>query len=411
MCNYFYNSNFKQGKIIVTLHKNFIYSDLPSPSSSPTEYISRILDGIDFERVKIIFRPVKINDEDNIGGIISVYLKNKEKSAVIDAINKLLADPDVIYAEPDYLAEAYIIPNDPYFNYLWGMQKIKAPLAWNYTTGNAGIVVGVADSGIDYNHPDIKENMWMPADGRYKNGWNFVSNSNNSRDLSGHGTHVAGTICAVGNNHIGVTGVCWNLKAASLKIGNTLMELAAAIESVDFANRNNIFILNNSWGGRFYSPSLKYAIEQYKGLYIAAAGNSGANNDLFPVYPASYDSDNIISVAASNPDDGLTSFSNYGVKSVDIAAPGVDIFSLSLQGAYSYANGTSMAAPHVAGAAALLKSYAPFLTVLEIKDIILCSSDKHPELEKKILTGGILNVDSMIETANTFVSKTKRRRC
>ena len=393
MQNYFYNTNFEAGKVIVDLHKNFIYSP-------PDDYINQALDGINFEKVDIIFQPKKINDETNIGAIILVHLKSKEKSAVIQTIEKLSTNPNVVYAEPNCLSDIYMIPNDPYFRYLWGMKKIKAPLAWNYSTGNSSAVVGVVDSGIDYNHPDIKDNMWISADKKYVNGWNFVSDSNDSIDVTGHGTHVAGTIGAVGNNHMGVAGVCWDVKVASLRIGNNLMDLAAAIASINFAIENNIFILNNSWGGRFYSPSLKYAIEQYEGLYIVAAGNDGTNNDLTPVYPASYDSDNIISVAASNPDDTLTSFSNYGVKSVDIAAPGSDIFSLSLRGEYSYSNGTSMAAPHVAGAAALLKSYMPFLTVPEIKNIILSSADKYAALEGKLLTGGILNVYSMIEMAN-----------
>ena len=397
MYNHFYNNNFEAGEVIVTLNKNFIYSD------SPARYIDQILDGIEFEKADVIFRPIKMDNERNIGGIVLVHLKSKEKSAVILTIEKLSSNPQVIYAEPDYLADTYRTPNDPYFRYLWGMKEIEAPLAWNYTTGSSGVVVGVVDSGIDYNHPDIKENMWASPDRSYINGWNFVSNNSNSMDISGHGTHVAGTIGAIGNNYIGVTGVCWKVKIASLRIGHILMDLAAAIASIDFANRNKISILNNSWGGRFYSPSLKYAIEQYQGLFIAAAGNDGSNNDAFPDYPASYDSNNIISVAATDSNNNLSSFSNYGAKSVDIAAPGINIFSLSLRDKYSYMSGTSMAAPHVAGAAALLKSYMPFLTVLEIKNIILSSADKHPKLERKILTGGILNVNSMMETANQYM--------
>jgi subtilisin family serine protease len=241
-------------------------------------------------------------------------------------------------------------------------------------------------------------------------GWDFYvdadTQSNNpmqNRHANDHGTHVAGTIGAVGNNFIGVTGVCWNVELASLKIGNCFINLAAAIESIDYANRKGIEILNNSWGGCTYSPTLRFVIGQYDGLFIASAGNNGTNNDLLPIYPASYDNNNIISVAATNQCDVLAPFSNYGIKSVDIAAPGTDILSTSLHGEYSYQNGTSMAAPHVAGAAALLKSYKPGLTVSEIKKIILSSADKYPELEGKILTGGILNVNAMIETANLLM--------
>ena len=386
------NNNFEAGKVIVALNKNFNYTD------SSDYYINQVLDGIDFEKIDVIFRPNKINNESAMGYVILVYLKDKDKLTVINAIEKLMTNPYVVYAEPDYLFNTHVIPNDQYFEYLWGAKKIRSPLAWNYTTGSNSVVVGVTDSGIDHNHPDMSDNMWVSPNRRYINGWNFTNNSNNSMDMTGHGTHVAGTIGAVGNNYIGITGICWNVKIAALRIGCIFMNLAAAIAAIDFSNTNTIPILNNSWGGRQYSPILKNAIEQYDGLFIVSAGNCGTNNDFIPDYPASYDSDNIISVAATNQCDALAPFSNYGAKSVDIAAPGTDIFSTSLNGEYSYHSGTSMSAPHVAGAAALLKSYMPFLTALEIKNIILSSADKYPNLDEKVLTGGILNVHAMLET-------------
>lgn len=367
MDTYFNDSDFESGKIIVALNKNSNNLNLFTCD------IKQIFNGIDIEKIEYLFRSNKIDNDSDIGDIILIYLKNKEKMEVINTINKLSNNPYVVYAEPDYLYETDIIPNDPDFKYLWGMQNIKSPFAWDYTTGNHNVVVGVLDSGIDANHPV---------------------------DVTGHGTHVAGIIGAVGNNCIGVTGVCWNVQLASFKIGDNRIELAAAISAIYFANMMNIPILNNSWGGRTYSPILKYAIEHYDGLFIASAGNSSSNNDLLPSYPASYNSDNIISVAASTPENTLSSFSNYGAKNVDIAAPGTDILSTSLYGEYSYKNGTSMAAPYVAGAAALLKSYMPFLTTFQIKYIILLSSSKHPNLADKVLTGGILNVDSMIKLAN-----------
>ena len=385
-------NNFETGKVIVALNKNVSYY------SSPDYYNSQIFKGIDIEKIEVIFRPDGIYNKSDMGYILLVNLKNKGKTEVIKTIEKLANNPYVVFAEPDYLYDMHITPNDPYFRHLWGIKKIKAHLAWDYITGSDRTVVGVVDSGIDYNHPDIKDNMWVSRDKRYVNGWDFLGNRSDSMDTSGHGTHVAGTIGAVGDNFIGITGICWNIKIASLRIGHIFMSLSAAIAAIDFSNANRIQILNNSWGGGFYSPILKYAIEQYDGLFIVSAGNYGTNNDFIPDYPASYDSDNIIAVAALNQDCTLASYSNYGVKSVDIAAPGTDIFSLSLHGGYSYQSGTSMAAPHVVGAAALLKAYMPCLTASEIKNIILSSVDKLPHLEGKLLTGGMLNVNSMIES-------------
>lgn len=393
MNTYFDNRDFETGKLIVTLNNNFNNVNLFSCD------IKSLFNGIDIEKIEYIYRSNKINTN-NMGDIVLIHLKNKEKMAVMDCINKLSSNSYVILAEPDYLYEPDIIPNDPDFQYLWGIQNINAPLAWDYTTGNKQVVVGVLDTGIDANHPDLKDNLW--SNGSFFNGWNFIENNNYPIDVTGHGTHVAGTIGAVGNNSIGITGVCWDVQLASFKIGNNRIDLAAAISAINFANMMKIPILNNSWGGRTYSPILKYAIEQYNGLFIASAGNSGSNNDFLPSYPASYNSENIISVAASTPENTLASFSNYGLESVDIAAPGTSILSTSLDGEYSYKNGTSMAAPHVAGAAALLKSYMPCLSIFEMKQIILLSSTKHPWLTNKLLTGGILNINSMIKLANTL---------
>lgn len=399
MDSYFYNSNFELDKVIVALNKNFSNFDFLIYD------VSYILTEIDIEKVEYIFHTDKIDNNNDVGDILLIYLKKKDRTTVIDAISKLSANPYVIYAEPDYLYNPDVIPNDFNFKYLWGMEKIKAPLAWNYTIGSYNVVVGVLDSGIDYNHVDLKNNMWISPDRQFINGWNFIDDNNNPIDKTGHGTHVAGTIGAVGNNFIGVTGVCWNVQLASFKIGDNRIDLATAIKAIYFANISNIPILNNSWGGRNYSEVLKYVIEQYNALFIASAGNNGADNDFLPIYPASYDSDNIISVAATNRDDTLASFSNYGVNSVDIAAPGVEVLSTDLHDEYSNMNGTSMAAPHVAGAAALLKSYIPELTTLEIKRIILLSSEKNPNLEGRILTGGKLNIYSMIEIANFLTTK------
>lgn len=382
---------YEEGKVIVALSKNLVHS-------TAQEYdISHILDGLDYEKTEVIFHS---KEESDTGDIILVHLKNSDKPVIIDAVEKLSVNPYVIYAEPNYQEELHIIPNDRLYNRLWGTQKIEAPLAWNYTIGSARVSVGVIDTGIDYNHPDIRRNMWVSPNRWLVNGWNFAGDDCNPMDIDGHGTHVAGTIGAVGNNCIGITGICWNVRVVAMKFG---LNIAAAIAAIDFANRFNIPILNASWGGRSFSRALKYAIDQYNGLFIASAGNNGTNNDLIPLYPACYDCDNIISVAATNPDNTKAGFSNFGVKSVDIAAPGTDILSLALHGKYTSKNGTSMSAPHVAGAAALLKGCIPDLSALQLKNIILSSAVKHPNLSGLVSTGGILNVNAMFEMAKRLM--------
>jgi len=388
MFNY---DNIQAGKVIIALNTTL----------DSLESTDDILSGIEYEKVELIF-PCK-GEEHPIRDILLVCLGCEEISTVINTIQKLEDNEYVTHAEPNFLFDGHKIPNDPYYNQLWGLTKIKAPQAWDYTTGGTDVIVGVMDSGIDHSHPDIAANMWSYADGYY--GWNFINDNSESMDTAGHGTHVAGIIGAVGNNAIGITGVCWKIKLAALRIGNKAFSLDAAIRAIDFANVNRISILNNSWGGRYNSPSLKHAIDHYNGLFIASAGNDGVDSDITPDYPAAYDNENIISVAATDSDDALASFSNYGAESVDIAAPGTNILSLALNNEYSSDEGTSMSTPFVSGVAALLKSYKPDLTALEIKDIILSSVDKYPSLEGKILSGGVLNMFKAIQQANITAQK------
>lgn len=387
------NNNYELGKVIVALNINITSKDVLD------YYIDLVLDGIDYEKAEIIFHSKNTESLNEGTNIVLIYLKDKNPHAVTNAVAKLSSSPYIVYAEPDYIEEMHIISNDPLYNQLWGIQKINAPLAWDYTTGDSSISVGVIDTGIDQNHPDIRENMWTTWNGRLIYGWNFADNSSDSMDLDGHGSHVAGTIGAVGNNRIGITGVCWQVRVAALKFG---LDVASAIAAIDFANYYKISILNASWGGRAYSQALKDAIDQYDGLFVASAGNDGTNNDVDPMYPASYDCKNIISVAAVDPYDTLARFSNYGLKTVDIAAPGTNILSLDLDGEYSPLNGTSMAAPHVAGAAALLKSSMPNISTITLKRIILSSAMENPELKGKILTGGILDMETMFKLANCW---------
>ena len=383
-------NKYEAGKVIVAVKNTISFAEIES-------YISLALEEIEYEKIEVIFSYDMETEKNDAENILLIYLKDNNPATVVKAIEKLLVSPYIIYAEPDYLEEMHIISNDPLYEYLWGIQKINTPLAWNYTTGSSEVVVGFIDTGIDYNHQDIARNMWISPNEKLLYGWNFADNNDNSIDTDGHGSHVAGTIGAVGNNEIGITGVCWNVRVASLKFG---LDIASAVAAIDFANNFNIQILNASWGGRGYSYSLKYAIDHYNGLFIASAGNNGTDNDVEPIFPASYDCDNIISVAATDPYDRLARFSNYGIESVDIAAPGTNILSLDLYGGYSPLNGTSMAAPHVAGAAALLKSYMPSISTSSLKNIILSSANKKPDLNGRLLTGGLLDVNAMFDLAN-----------
>lgn len=377
-------NKYEAGKVIAAFRKK--------PIPGPGYEDNYAFYGLEYEKIEILF-----HGEGDDGDILLISLKERSRAAVLDAINTLSANPYVLYAEPDYREQLHSVPNDPLYQKLWGIKKIGAPHAWNYTIGSSGVAVGVIDTGIKYTHPDIRRNMWVSPNRQLFNGKNFAENSMSSMDLDGHGTHVAGTIGAVGNNCMGITGVCWNVRVVSMKFG---LDIASAIAAIDFANQYHIPILNASWGGRAYSRSLKQAIDGYHGLLIASAGNDGTNNDLDPVFPASYDCENIISVAATDPEDNLAGFSNYGENSVDLAAPGTNILSLGITDPYSAKNGTSMSAPHVAGAAALLKSYLPSLSPLELKELLLTSAVRLPSLAGRVATGGILNLTALFELAN-----------
>ncbi|MBI4688580.1 MAG: S8 family serine peptidase [Nitrospirae bacterium] len=275
--------------------------------------------------------------------------------SVRDALKFYLQNPAIQYAEPNYIVRAASIPDDPYFSNLWGLHNtgqtggisdadIDAPEAWNLTTGSNNVVIAVVDSGVAYNHPDLSGNIWMNSgessctDGIDNDsngyvddcyGWDFLGADNDPTDYNGHGTHVAGTIAATGNNSLGITGMMWKARIMPLRFlgvsgSGTTADAASAIE---YASDNGAHIINNSWGGGGYSQALKDAIDASSAVVVCAAGNSGKDSDLTPHYPSSYTSPNIIAVAATDHNDMLASFSNYGAASVDVAAPGVSIYS------------------------------------------------------------------------------------
>ncbi|HYF35324.1 MAG TPA: S8 family serine peptidase, partial [Prosthecobacter sp.] len=364
-----------------------------------------------------------------------VAFPNPTVDTVPKAIHELTAlKPWVRYAEPDYIVHAQATPNDPAFTNLWGMHNtgqnggaadadIDAPEAWNISTGSAAVLVAVLDTGVDLTHPDLVDNLWVnPAevanngvddDGNgYVDdvrGWDFVGNDNLPSDDHGHGTHCSGTIGAVGHNSTGVAGVCWDVSLVALKFLNAAGNgiTSDGVEAVAYATRLGVSVTSNSWSGEEYSQSLKDAIDQANAagiLFVAAAGNSGVNLDLFGAYPAAYTSPNLISVAALTSTDTLADYSNYGLVTTDLGAPGSDIFSTLPGGGYGLKSGTSMAAPHVAGACALIKGRRPQLQHLQIKELIMRTTDATAALSAKTVSGGRLNLHNALAAADDILA-------
>jgi len=355
-------------------------------------------------------------------------------------IKEYESNPDVLYAEPDYIISlspdqtesgarddsslqiSSTIPGDTYFSYLWGLRNtgqnsgtpgadISATSAWGLSTGSDQVVVAVVDTGVLFTHSDLSANIWtnpgeVPNNGIDDDqngyiddvqGWNFITNASNPLDDNGHGTHVSGTIGAVGNNGIGVTGVSWQVKIMPLKVFNAVGSgnTSDTVSAILYANANGASVISNSWNGPSPSAALQSAIDASPAVVVCAAGNLDQypqlNNDIVPQYPASYPSANIISVAANNETDQLASFSHYGPVSVDLAAPGTNIYSTYNDGNYAYLSGTSMATPHVSGVAALVKSVNPSLTAIQIKNAIISTVDVKSSLSGKVNTSGRLN--------------------
>lgn len=329
------------------------------------------------------------------------------------------------------IVTASALPNDQRLSELWGSGNsinnidLDLPEAWDKATGSRDVIVAVIDSGVDYNHPDLVENMWKnPAelngvagadddnngviDDIY--GLNAIDNSGNPFDDNNHGTHVAGTIGAAGNNGLGVVGVNWKVKLMAVKFLSSSGSgtMAGAVKAIDYVTNAkiagaNIVASNNSWGGTGTSPALSSSISRANNaniLFIAAAGNEGSNIDSVRIYPASYTQSNIISVGAVSANGSMPYWSNYGLESVDIVAPGDSILSCLPNNAYGYLSGTSMATPQVSGAIALLKAYAPSMTITQLKDTLFNTSKNVPAAVGKTKYGSMPNVFAMLLEAD-----------
>lgn len=357
---------------------------------------------------------------------------------VAQTVAQYSALPEVEYAEPNYeinldVADASflpVLPRDPRFNDQWALANsgqrggtagadISATKAWATTTGSDDVVVAVLDSGVDYTHEDLVQNMWQrPANmAPYQDnelgtvedefGFNAIDNSSDPMDENGHGTHCAGIIGAEGSNEIGISGVNWKVRIMPLKFMNAggFGTTKDAIEAINYViDRKkagvNVRIISASWGSTQKSRSLEEVIRKaYENdiLFVAASGNASTNNDRTPHFPSSYNVPNVVSVAALDRNDKLAKFSNFGLKSVAIAAPGVDILSTWLGNQYEEKSGTSMATPVVAGVAALIVSENPRISVDDLKKKLLASVDPLPQLKDKIASGGRIDAAKAVE--------------
>jgi len=301
--------------------------------------------------------------------------------------------------------------NDPDADKSYGLKKVSAVEAWKTWRGNKNFVVADIDTGIDYNHEDLAFNVWRnphpDATNKDVVGFDFVHNDGLPFDDNEHGTHTAGTIGAVGGNGIGTSGVAQRISLMALKFITSQGDgtTADAIRAIDYAVQHGAKVLSNSWGGPGDSDNqaLKDAIDRAKGqdvLFVAAAGNDGTDNDSAPSFPAAFDEDNIISVAATDQSDSLAYFSNYGKTTTHVAAPGVDVYSTLPGNKYGNLSGTSMACPHVAGAAALLWSRHPSWNYKQVKALLLKTVDPIGSLDGKVSTGGRINVLKALKAAD-----------
>jgi Subtilisin-like serine proteases len=340
------------------------------------------------------------DDVRQVGSTNVVEVIHSRSKNVTALMNELSRRSDIRYAEPNYVYHVSGTPNDPSFSSLWGLSNtgqsvggqtgtvgsdIGASLAWDVSTGSVANVIGVVDTGLDYTHPDLAANIWSapaaftvsvgghsiscPAG---SHGFNAITLTCDPMDDNNHGTHVSGTIGAVGNNAAGVAGVNWTTRIMGLKFLDSTGSgtLADAVNAIDFSIQVksvfaatgtpvNVRVLSNSWGGAGFTQTLLDAINRAGTadmLFVVAAGNSSSNIDSSPTYPASYNAPNVISVAATDNRDALASFSNWGPVGVALGAPGVYITSTVRGGGYAQMSGTSMATPHVSGAAMLLLS-------------------------------------------------------
>ncbi len=405
-----------------------------APAKVEGEYIVRFRDGIT--------KTASVSTVSALGGVVrrTYSLINAAHVAVpqgADAeafVAALQADPSVLYVEPNRMRTLFKAPNDADYSKLWGMRNdgqtggtagcdIDAEIAWDYTTGSKDIVVAVIDTGVDYNHPDLAANMWVNAGEIAGNGvdddgngyvddvygYDFADGDSDPMDDHSHGTHCSGTIGAVGNNGQGVAGVNWDVKIMACKAATAEGSLptSAIIAAIEYATLMGARVSNNSYGGYGFSQAEYDAVKaagEAGMVFVAAAGNEANDNDgPYQAYPASFNLDCVIAVAATDHNDGIAYFSNYGATTVDLGAPGVDIYSTipTSMGSYGLMSGTSMATPHVTGAAALILAADPTLTATAVKRLLMDYADPVESLDGMCVSGARLNIGAVIPAVLT----------
>ena len=360
----------------------------------------------------------------------------KDSASVESKKAEVLRLSSVSWAEPNYRisvepfdweGEKVGTPvRDPRASEQWGFSRMHLPEVWQAGTDcSKDLIVAVTDTGIDWDHPDLKANLFtntkeIPDNGIDDDGngliddvhgWDFEAESPDSRDDYGHGTHVAGTIGAVGGNGVGVSGVCWRVSLLPVKWMKKGSGWGSdAIEAIHYSTMMGARVINASWGGIGLSKALEDVLKEARDhgvVFVTAAGNDKYDTDVKPWPPGTYLLENIITVAATDQNDQLAKFSNYGLKTVAVAAPGVQILSTSYDGGYSLKDGTSMASPHVAGLAALLLSQRPDLTPARLKQLLIDTVVKLPSLAGKIASGGRVDAQAALAALASIPVRSK----
>lgn len=400
---------------------------------SRAELLVKFKPSVSHDEIRRLIAGLNDQIEDEIEAVPNLEsIDDLDDESVDTAVAQYRRLPEVEYAEPNYeinLEDAGsrndpVRPSDPRFDDQWALfnqgqrggkqgADISATRAWSITTGTDKVVVAVLDSGVDYTHDDLVSNIWVrPASmAPYsdeelgtiddEHGFNAIAYTGDPMDDNGHGTHCAGIIGAEGGNDIGISGVNWKVQIMPLKFMNASGSGTTkdAIEAINYVIERkkagvNVRIISASWGSTQRSNALEDVIRKaYEAgiLFVAASGNSSLDTDKVPHYPSNYDVANVISVAALDRNDQLASFSNYGPKSVAVAAPGVDILSTWLGNEYEEKSGTSMATPVVAGVAALIVAQNKNITVDELRKRVISSVDKLPSLSGKVASAGRIN--------------------